>query len=361
MSELTSAAAQELNESGFPIDPVVIEGLAIDYTESVLRRESFVHSCLSPEVNTNGDCKLKIIDFRKTFDEAGAETHRSPVDALQASDNTMTCYSNVKEVEAPSFHYSLLEVKWHANKINMTDCCLSSCGISNYENLVRDLKLDTLVNKYLVNKELAQVDAIATAPWVAATEADFMACTAGIALPSNGKKITMTTSFCDRTFEVDKFIENVHAGNLYGRYNVAVISRKAYQALKRNDYMRGIGGCVVPPQATEDNIKAILGVDKICIADAAYNAGGVFGSSALGLDKFWNEGWILLAMQSNVTSSEDARNLGNFSVNYQKYSPYFRSYRNDEAGENGIDWLSHHYSVNYCTNVDAGVLIEGVF
>lgn len=359
------------NENGYSIDPELLTALIQD---GGLNRRGLVYESIFKPINTNGACEVMGIDFTETADTAGDDTFSGKYDLMRESDNDMTCYSEPKELESPKFSRKHYEVKWYANRKALTECCLSMCGMSmqEVENLVQDLKLNHLVDTYLINREVAgknlllgqdlatpSTSSVWTAGWENGTFADLADCDNDTT--AEGKAYDMGGVICDKDFDIQTVIQNLQSNfKETGPRNKMVLDRKALWALRRNLSLRGQGS-QVPASISEDIIKSEFGIDEIVVADTFVNASTV--GTARDLQKIWGKGFILMFQNDeSITDIEDPRTRNNFAVDLKKYEQYIRTFNIPEAGENGVDYISHHYSYSpVIHNIKAGTLLYNAF
>lgn len=358
------------NENGYPVDAEVLTALV---QEAGLNRTGLIYEKVFKPINTNGLCEVMGIDYKATFDTAGVETFKDKNALLTGSDNSMTCTSEIKEIEAPKFSRRHYPVKYYANKIPMTECCLNMCGMGQdeYKRLVDDLKLNQLVDTYLINREKAGIDLLTgggvgawNAGWADGDAADLLDC--GTDTDIEGVAFDFKAAFangaCDKTADVQTFFQNIQTADMKcsGRRNKVIMDKKALWAFRRNEALRG-SGCQVPASVAMEIIMAEFDVDEIIIADSYSNVAAA-GVSA-DLQKVWGKGFMLFFQRDDIVSSlEDARTKQNFAVDLKKYDQYLRVIRQEEFGENGIEWLSHHYSYTpEIHNLKAGTLIHNIF
>jgi len=100
----------------------------------------------------------------------------------------------------------------------------------------------------------------------------------------------------------------------------------------------------------------------VIIADAYSNVAAGPGVAA-DLQKIWGKGFIMLFQRDDRLSNiEDPRSRQNFAIDLRKYEQYVRVIQDDKYGENGVEWLQHHYSYTpEIHNLKAATLLYNVF
>lgn len=364
--DLITPTAQ--NENGYDIDPVLLGALAKAY---VLKKSGLVYERIFTPVNTGGACDVAGFDFTKSLDTTGTETNNSMVDGLRKSDGVpATCYSEAGEVNAPNFAKRLFSAEEFREKILLTECCASMCGVSDqdYMNMIQNSKLGTLINRHLITRELAGVDLVTgqtggvwNAGWEDGNLATLINCFDMSEL-AEGKAYDMTgQDLCDpAAFDLLQLVMNVQAKRIEtGAANYAVMNKLMLNAFLRNDSFKG-KGCVLAPLTAIDTLKAMLGVQEIYIADAVYNTAG-FGVPRT-LEPIWGAGFILMYQRvDGIMSMTQPELQANFAVDLKIFDEYFRTFVEEEKGRDGVEWLQYNYSYTPAiTNIKAGTLLYNV-
>lgn len=364
--DLITPTAQ--NEHGYDIDPVLLGALAKAY---VLKKSGLVYERIFSPVNTNGACDVAGFDFTVSVDTNGDETHRSMVDALQKNNDVpATCYSEADEVDAPNWAKRLFHAEEYREKILLTECCAHMCGVSDadYMSMIENSKLSTLLNRYLISREIKGIDLITgggvgawNAGWEDGDLAVLMDCTDMSESPE-GKAYDLTgQDICDpEAFDLLTLSENVQAKRLeVGAANYVAMNKLALNAFKRNDSFKG-KGCVLDPRTPLDSLKAQMGVQEIYIADAIYNT-AAFGMPRV-MAPIWGAGFVLFYQRMDgLQSMTQPELMANFAVDLKIFNEYFRTFREDEKGRDGVEWLQFNYSYTPAiSNIKAGTLFHGL-
>lgn len=250
-----------------------------------LNRSGLVADCLFPQVKT--DCKFSYVDWT---DE---------LLALKPADDSLTCTSDIHEVDTVPFTLVDKSVKLHGLSQVLEECCVSICGDNGVQAKIEAGKTRQLLNKLLIAREQRAIN-------LATADANYVS--AGATLPAaeaggvDGKRFTLTTAnFTNPAYALRSYFQGIQTNNIYGQKNVMVTDLATLNGILGHPSFIG-AGCVVDPITTPEKAAAILGVEKICIADASYNDG--IGATPT-MTKLWPAGVILFVRSYEFVTSQD--------------------------------------------------------
>ena len=267
--------------SAFPSRPA----LSAIVQQGTLNRKGLVADCLFPMVKTG--CKFSYIDWT---DE---------LLALKVADDSVTCKSDVHEIDAVPYVLIDKSVVPHALSQVLTECCVTVCG-EDFSNKIEQGKTRQLMNKLLLGREQRAI-ALATA------DANYTS--AGAELPAasatgaDGKRYTLSNAnWINANYNLRSYFAGIQSNlKRSGQRTVMVTDLATLNGILGHPSFIG-SGCAVDPITTPDKAAALLGVNKICIADASYHDG--LGTTP-NMTKLWPAGVIIFATSYEFITSQD--------------------------------------------------------
>lgn len=275
--------------------------------EVALKRSGLVADCIFPQVKVPA-CEFSVIDWEKSLE------------ALKPVDSSVTCKSDVKQVDAEPFELKQHKIKEHSLSQSLDECCVQICGENVYPINIVGAKTTQLTNRHLINREIETVQI--------ATDVSKYTDRAGNqpeATNSEGAKYDLAlASIFDANFDLLRYFQGIQQDNyITGNRNTMVISQKVLNGMLRHPTFRDIG-CIGPQMTTLDGIASLLGLAKVCVADSAYNTGL---AASVAMTPFWNPNLILFTASYELLTSTDAVRSFGVSANMKG----FRQYTN-------VDW-----------------------
>lgn len=278
-----------------------------------LKRSGLVADCIFPQVRVPS-CEFSYIDWIAAAGE------------LKPANTNLGCKTDVHEVDTGPYVLEQNKLKFQGLSQSLSECCLSLCGKSDEEvvDMVTMQKTLQLQNKLFIGREL---DAIA----LATDEAQYTAITNPETESAEGAIYEITpTNFNDPNYDLLKDFQNLQANNyLTGRRTVAVMSRNKLNALLRHPDFKE-SGCLVPAISTEAAVASLLGVDRICVADAGYNN----GFATVNMAPLWPDEYILLTASYQFITSEDeqrAFGISAFQRGFRQFN-WIKAEKGPDAG-----------------------------
>lgn len=254
--------------------------------QATLNRKGLVADCLFPMVMT--DCKFSYVDWT------------SELLSLKLTDDNVTCKSDVHEVEASPYVLIDKSLSLHALSQVLTECCVSICGDNQAENKIEAGKTRQLMNKLLIGREKRAIDLALDASKYTAQAAELpVATVAG----TDGRSYTLSNvNFTNPNYALRSYFAGIQSNlKRSGQRNIMVTDLATLNGILGHPSFIG-AGCVVDPITTPEKAAALLGVNKICIADASYNDG--LGSTPT-MTKLWPAGVILFVTAYDFITSQD--------------------------------------------------------
>lgn len=252
---------------------------------ATLKRSGLVADCIFPPVKTV--CSFDYIDWS------------TEQNGLKLINDIISCKSDVKEVDSDPFTLVTKRLQDHALSQSLGECCVMACGDdAAYQSKIEMGKTRQLVNKLLINREKEAIDLATTL----ASYTDGTASTPALfASGVDGVRFALTkANFNLSSFALLKFFQPIQNRALVKR-NVAVMDQATLDGfLSHPDFLGA--GCIVDPLTTKEKVAAILGVEKICIADANYNDGA---GAAVNMAKLWPAGYVLFTSSYEFVTSQD--------------------------------------------------------
>lgn len=303
--------------------------------EAGLKRSGLVASCIFPEVEVPS-CNFEWIDWKQDYEN------------LKLTDDTIGCYSQPHRVDPGSFEYIQGKTKEHALDMVLKECCVSACTPDGRLPFNIDAKkTQQLVDKILLNRELA---AIAKAT----NESAYTAGSAPLTEASDGKMFTLTrTDIFDEDYDILGLFQAIQDNAAFGARNTMVLDRPTLNAMLRHPKFKP-GGCAIPVMAAESEVAALLGLDKVCVADARYNS--ALPGAAANLTKIWGS-YILLTRSFDVVTPDEATRTFGFSAYTKDLSN--RVYFDNTIGSGGgnVQVVSHDLT-EIIADIQAATLIK---
>lgn len=267
--------------SNFPNRPA----LSAIVQQASLNRKGLVADCLFPLVKTG--CKFSYIDWSQELL------------GLKITDDSVGCKTDVKEVDAKPYILVDDSVVPHALSQVLTECCVTVCG-EDLSNKIEQGKTRQLLNKLLIGREKRAIDLAVLSSAYTAQTTELPAVTA---TGADGKSYTLSNAnFINPNFNLRQYFAGVQNNRKRsGAVNVMITDRATLDGILSHPSFIG-SGCVVDPITTPEKAAALLGVEKICIADASYNDG--LGST-LTMTKLWPAGVVIFATSYEFVTSQD--------------------------------------------------------
>lgn len=282
--------------------------------QASLKRSGLVADCIFPQVKT--PCMFEYIDWSNQLN-------------VQVVNDAVGCKTDVHEVDPEAWTLTAAKVQDHALQQAMGDCCVTVCGDdAAYAAKKEAGKTIGLMNRLLISREKR---AIALATNEAAYTSNLALKPGDVGAVNEGGLYNLAlTSYQNPTFSLLKYLQPIQTNNyLSGRRTVAVMSQNRLNDLLSHPNFLG-AGCMVGAMTTADAVASLLGVNKICIADAGYN-NGVGG--AVSLQGLWPDNYIWFGSSYALTTPDEAQVTFGISA----YDKGFRvnSYMKEEKGPDG--------------------------
>jgi hypothetical protein len=215
----------------------------------------FVHQCLFPEVNALG-CKFKWIDWKNTLNQKIVDTR-------------VGACSNVHEIKPSSFEWKYGETEDEALDMPVCYECNTFCGELPFD--LEAMKAKELYDRIILGREKQAIDlAFDQTAYAAATNQD----PGNVAnIEAGGMKFDLNALHAggvnNTTASIMKYFQDVQIKRRF-KANVAVMNLAVYYALKRHPNFLGKNNCC-DPLVGDQELAALLGVQRICIGDAYYD------------------------------------------------------------------------------------------
>lgn len=254
--------------------------------QATLNRKGLVADCIFPMVKTA--CKFSYIDWS---DE---------LLGLKVADDSVTCKSDVHEINAIPYKLIDKSLASHALSQVLDECCVTVCGDDQFQNKIEQGKTRQLLNKLLIGREKRAIDLALLSSAYTAQTTELPAVTAA---GTDGKSYTLTNAnFVNPNYALRSYFAGVQSNlKRSGQRNVMVTDLATLNGILGHPSFIG-AGCVVDPITTPEKAAAILGVQKICIADASYNDG--LGATPT-MTKLWPAGVILFVTSYELVTPLD--------------------------------------------------------
>lgn len=250
-----------------------------------LKRSGLVADAIFPKVQTG--CQFSYIDWTDELKD------------LTSINDHVTCKSDANEADLGAIKLKFGGTQDHALIQVLDECCQVICGVPNLNEKIAAQKTLALANKLLIGREQRAIS-LAT---LATAYADQTTKTPNdpTAQVDGGLFNLSAANFADPTFDLLKYLQGINDNAKYGRRNLMVTDRATLNGILRHPQFIG-SGCQVDPMTTPDRVAALIGVDKIVVADALYNDG--FGNT-VSMKKFWPAGTILFTSSLEFITSND--------------------------------------------------------
>lgn len=259
--------------------------------EITLNRSGLVADCIFPLVKT--PCLFSYIDWTAELKE------------LKSIADLVTCKSDANETGGAEFELKQAATRDRALMQVMDECCVVVCGDPQINVKIAAGKTRSLSNKLLIGREERAIDlATNVANYVNNNTATPATADAVI---DGGRFNLSTANFNDPNFPLLRYLQGINENAKFGARNVMVTDLATINAMLVHPNFIG-SGCVVDPITTIEKVRSLLGLTKICIADAMYNDG--IGDQ-VALKKLWPAGTIFFAASHEfVTSQDDTFSFG---------------------------------------------------
>lgn len=272
---------------------------------ATLKRSGLVADCIFPPIKT--DCKFSYIDWE------------SELVGLKETDDHVGCKTDVHEVDSEPFTLVDASLKDHGLSQVLDECCISVCGDeASYKAKIEAGKTRQLTNKLLVAREKRAISLATSAAKY--TDNTSKVPSASDAVVDGGLFKLSKTNFDSANYALLRYLLGIQENvKISGQRNVMVTDRAVLNGLLSHPNFIG-AGCVVDPLTTIDKVAALLGLDKICVADASYNDG--LGVSPT-MSKFWPANTILFTTSHElVTPQDETMSFGISAYNrgFQQYT-----------------------------------------
>ena len=270
--------------------------------EMGLNRSGLVADAIFPKVRTG--CQFAYIDWTDELKD------------LTSINDHVTCKSDVNETDLGALKLAYGGTQDHALSQVLDECCQVICGVPNLNEQIAAQKTRSLANKLLIGREQRAI-AIATATG-SYTDNTTKTPNDSTAVVDGGLFNLSKTNFEDSSFDLLAYFQGINDYAKYGRRNLMVTDRATLNGILRHPQFIGTG-CQIDPITTPDKVAALLGVDKIVVADAQYNDG--FGTQ-VSMKKFWPAGTILFTSSLEFITSNDPQFAFGLSAYTQDLSTY---------------------------------------
>lgn len=267
----------------FPSRP----GLSAIVQMATLNRQGLVADCIFPQVKTG--CKFAYVDWS------------NDINAAKIVDANISCKTDVHEVDAVPFVLKDASLKDQALAQVLDECCVSICGLDSAQAKIEAGKTRQLLNKLLVAREKQAIDL--------ATNVDSYT-NASTALPesysggTDGVKFDLTNAnLIDANFALLKYFLGVQSNRVISSPRTTMVTDQATlnKILSHPNFIGS--GCMIDPMTTNDKVAALLGLNKICVADAKFNNG--VSEEVPTIAKLWPAGTILFTSSYEFITSQD--------------------------------------------------------
>ena len=266
-----------------------------------MKRSGLVADCLLPPVTT--DCRFDYIDWTNAQN-------------VKVVEDAIGCKTDVKEVDPEAFVLASGKVQDYALVQSMGDCCVTACGNdAAYAAKKEQGKTLQLMNRLLIGRERRAI-ALATDE-TKYTDNLLLAPGAGGAVNEGGLYKLALASFTNSSFALLKYFQPIQTNNFTtGPRTIAVMSQNTLNNFLSHPNFLG-AGCALDAITTIDKVASLLGVRKICVADAGYNNGV---GQTVTMQSFFPDNYILFtASYEFITSDEQQVAFG--------ISPYDKGFK----------------------------------
>lgn len=266
--------------------------------QGALNKEGLVADVLFPPLEV-GACDGSMIDWDHSYE-------------LLKSDDTLSCYADVKEIDQGKLEKKLYQTKQHGNAVAVTECCLNACGIPELKGKVEESKVVSLFNRLLINRELRAV-ALATdeTKYTANGTSGAPVKPSDATVNEGGLYYLNKTSLVDANFDLLDWFQPIQDNNyLTGKRNVAIMAQSTLNALVKNKAFIGYG-CQTNPTTSAPAVAALLGLDQIIVADAGFN--NAINKGTVSMANLWPKDYIMFLSKHDITYALDQQPTFGFS------------------------------------------------
>lgn len=253
--------------------------------EIALNREGLVADCIFPKVQTG--CQFGVIDWTDELKD------------LKSINDHVTCKTDANEIDSGDMKLTFHGTRDHALMQGLEECCVEVCGVTNLDQKIAAQKTRVLTQKLLIGREERAI--------ALATDVSKYTTNTGLTPSSpdavvDGGYFTITpTNFNDPDFALLRWLQGINENAMFGQRNVMVTDLATLNALLTHPNFIG-AGCIVDPMTTSDRVASLLGLSKICIADAVYNDG--IGDT-VSIKKLWPKNTILFTSSYEFITAQD--------------------------------------------------------
>lgn len=254
-----------------------------------LNRSGLVADCLFPPVKTA--CKFSYVDWT------------NELLALKIEDESVGCSTDVHEIDTEAYSLVDSSVTPRALSQVLDECCTNICGDDSFQNKIEQGKTRQLMNKLLISREKRAID-------LALLDSGYtLGASSGAGLPvaeptgTDGKRFTLAyANWTSPTYALRSYFAGIQSNRKVSpQANVLVTDLATLNVILGHPSFIG-AGCVVDPITTPEKAAAILGVSKICIANASYHDG--VGTTP-NMTKLWPAGVMLFVSSYEFVTSQD--------------------------------------------------------
>lgn len=270
--------------------------------EISLNRSGLVADAIFPQVQTESN--FSYLDWTKEIKNLKANV-----------DDSVSCKTKAKRIDEGELELKSGVTSGHALTEILEVCNFNVCGRPDLINEVHRRKTANLANKLLLGREQRAISLATDASKYTdnSTNKPFDA----NAVIDGGKFAIAANTFFGSSYDARKYLSGVNDFAVYGRKNIAVMDRATLNALISHPSFIGIG---LQPFArtTEEQLAALLNVEKIVVADGVYNDG--IGNT-LNLKKVWPANTILFTTSREFITSTDSEFSFGISAYTQLLTP----------------------------------------
>lgn len=268
-----------------------------------LSRDGLVADVIFPKVQTG--CKFSYIDWT------------AELKGLKSISDLVSCKTDANEVDGEGYKLIDHSTQDHALMQVLDECCVTVCGKPNINVEIEIGKTRQLTNKLLVSREQRAI-ALATDD-SKYTDNNAKKPDAVDAVIDGGLFKVAKATFFGPGYKVLSYLNGINDYANFGSRNVMVTDRATLNALLTHPDFLG-AGCIVDPKTSAEKVASLLGLEKIVVADAAYNDG--VGNN-VSLTKFWPKDTMLfLSSQEFVTSNDQqfAFGISGYSQEFEQFT-----------------------------------------
>jgi hypothetical protein len=300
-----------------------------------LKKSGLVADAILPPVQTGAN-------FFEWIDWSTTDLRDGIFDNMKVANDIIGCYGSPKEIDPSSFKLVQGRTTDKALSMVLKECGPATCAPLPFD--IQAAKTLELVDKLLLSREQRVISAVTNETiYAAPTSQDPTAADTaeGVVFDLKNAGAAGPTGLNNTIYDLLKYFQGIQEENFStGMRNIAVMRRKHFNALLRHPSFKP-GGCAIPPLAAEAEVAALIGVDRIVIADAAINK--ALANANFNLDAIWGEYILLTKSIQMATPESQARGFG-FSAYTSPLTN--RIYFDDKVGKDGSDIqvVSHDYT-----------------